>query len=176
MHDILYDFDTILTQFVQSFPDWTAPFMHIATFLGQPLITIPLVIGIIAYGLYRKNKRLAIAGVVAGATFALNSLLKLLIQRDRPETADFLAVHSFSFPSGHASSTVVIFGLLAVILWQVLPRVWARVVVGALVLLVVAVGISRVYLGAHYPSDVVAGWVVGGLGLATILCIVRPRL
>lgn len=176
MHDILYEFDTTLTQFVQSFPDWIAPFMHTATFLGQPLLTIPLVMGIIAYGLSKKNKRLVIAGVVAGATFTLNSLLKFLIQRDRPETADFLAVHSFSFPSGHASSTVVIFGLVAIILWQLLPRMWAKVAVGSITLLTVLVGVSRVYLGAHYPSDVLAGWVVGSIGLFAILFIVRPRL
>lgn len=176
MHDIVYEFDMTLTQFVQSLPDWMAPVMHIATFLGQPLLTIPLVIGIIAYGFLKKNKRLAIAGLVAGATFTLNSLLKLLVQRDRPETADFLAVHSFSFPSGHASSTVVIFGLVAIILWQLLPRAWARVAVGSIALLTVLVGVSRVYLGAHYPSDVLAGWVVGSIGLFAILLLVRPRL
>lgn len=176
MHMWLHGFDMSVTQLIQSLPDWVAFVMHAASFIGQPLITIPLAAGVIWYGVYRRNRRVAVAGIVALATFTLNSILKLLIQRDRPEMADLLAIHSYSFPSGHASSTLVIFGLLAVIAWQVLPRLRGYIAVSMISLLIVLVGVSRIYLGVHYPTDVLAGWIVGGTGLLAILVLVRPRL
>lgn len=85
-----------------------------------------------------------------------------------------MVLETYSFPSGHAASSVVIFGLIALIAWHLLPQPYASIAVGLLVALIVLIGISRVYLGAHYATDVLVGWLVGAVGLAIIIWIVRP--
>jgi undecaprenyl-diphosphatase len=82
--------------------------------------------------------------------------------------------NSYSFPSGHTVGSTVIYGLLAYLAWQYLPQPWN--VIGAIfcVLLILLISLSRIYLGAHFPSDVVAGWVLGAIGLAVIIFVVKP--
>jgi undecaprenyl-diphosphatase len=81
-------------------------------------------------------------------------------------------VASASWPSGHASSSIAFYGALAAIASRRAPA-WARAGIWlALGGLAALVGASRVYLGVHYPSDVVAGWVLGGLWLLAVLRVV----
>jgi membrane-associated phospholipid phosphatase len=108
---------------------------------------------------------------VAGSAL-LNQLLKRIFQRPRPHFAHPLLVEtSYSFPSGHAMESFVAYGTLAylaVVLWL---RSWeARVaaVCGA-ALVVVLIGFSRMYLGVHYFSDVVAGYAAGGVWLSALI-------
>lgn len=93
------------------------------------------------------------------ASWGIIPYLKGLFERKRPDFAD---LETFSFPSGHAFGSAVVYGLLAILAWRVLHRYpWRGAVAGGLVLVFVAVGLSRVLLGKHYPSDVVAGWSLG---------------
>jgi membrane-associated phospholipid phosphatase len=107
---------------------------------------------------------------VAGSAL-LNWLLKGLFQRPRPHFAHPLVVEtSYSFPSGHAMESFVVYGMLAylAVLWL---RSWeARMaaVCGA-ALVVVLIGFSRMYLGVHYFSDVVAGYAAGGVWLSALM-------
>lgn len=104
---------------------------------------------------------------------ALNGALKLWFHRDRPIVAWALAHETgFSFPSGHAMESMVVFGMAAylfcrLVWWPRVPpgiRRQAGTVVAIMVanLLVLGIGLSRVYLGVHYPSDVIAGFAAGG--------------
>jgi undecaprenyl-diphosphatase len=94
------------------------------------------------------------------ASWGIVPYLKAVFERKRPDFAD---LETFSFPSGHAFGSAVVYGLLALVALRVFHRYrWRWVVAGGLALVFVAVGLSRVFLGMHYPSDVVAGW---GLGL-----------
>ena len=85
-----------------------------------------------------------------------------------PQFADPLAVALYySFPSGHAMMSLITYGLLAYFLFVGLPRAWLRVPVSAaLILLILLIGFSRLYLGVHYVSDMLAGFAVGGLWLS----------
>jgi undecaprenyl-diphosphatase len=108
---------------------------------------------------------------IAGAG-VLDTLLKHIIQRPRPAYASaFLHDYSFSFPSGHAMGSLVAYGMLAyliVIFWT--SRWQTRVVVvSAIGVLILAIGVSRLYLGVHYFSDVIAGFAAGVLWLSACI-------
>jgi membrane-associated phospholipid phosphatase len=93
----------------------------------------------------------------------LNEVLKYVFHRARPRLEHPLVqLPSYSFPSGHALGATVFYGFAAILLWSyIVPRVW-RVVIGTTVVAVILmVGFSRVYLGAHYPTDVLAAFLEG---------------
>jgi membrane-associated phospholipid phosphatase len=108
---------------------------------------------------------------VAGSAI-LNKLLKGLFQRPRPHFAHPLVVEtSYSLPSGHAMESFVAYGMLtylAVLLWLRRWETRVAAVCGA-ALLVVLIGFSRMYLGVHYFSDVVAGYAAGGVWLGALI-------
>src|SRR5262249_29981901 len=107
--------------------------------------------------------------VTSGALF--QSELKAIFARARPHFAEpFVVESSWSFPSGHAMGSLIGYGLLAYLLAQVVRPLWARVaVVGTATLLVAAIGFSRLYLGAHYFSDVVGGYAAGAAWLCACI-------
>jgi undecaprenyl-diphosphatase len=98
------------------------------------------------------------------ATQAVVQLVKLLISRPRPEGEGTIVDPSgFSFPSAHSASAVALYLMLAVIAAGLVSPRYRRLAYAAAAAVVVLVGISRVYLGAHYPTDVLAGWLLGGI-------------
>ena len=102
------------------------------------------------------------AGVIGLAALAVE-VIKSTVARERPEVLDpILVERGFSFPSGHASLSMVAYGILAVLVSRsYLSRPTQLAVFGVVVALVFLIGLSRVWLGVHYPSDVIAGWVAG---------------
>lgn len=97
----------------------------------------------------------------------LNLALKAIFQRSRPELANpFVHEQGWSFPSGHAMLSLITYGMLAYLLVVGLNRYLEKVVIVLVVLLVLLIGFSRLYLGAHYFSDVVAGYAAGTVWLA----------
>jgi undecaprenyl-diphosphatase len=128
---------------------------------------------LVGLGLLMRRKRLpALVWLLAMiATAVLNLGLKSVFGRDRPPWRDIVVdENSPSFPSGHSMGAVIAFGLLAYFLFLALPDRREKVAVIVLtVLLALAVGFSRIYLGAHYFSDVVGGLAVGGAWLS--VCI-----
>lgn len=125
--------------------------------------------------LYRMRKLPAIATVIVavGGAVALNAGLKVLFQRDRPELWDLFVYEStFSFPSGHALITSAFVVTVICILWHTKWRYWALAIGSIYGFLV---GFSRLYLGVHYPTDVLAGWCVG-IAWALIVYVVVCRL
>ena len=114
--------------------------------------------------IWRVSRRSALFYTLAvGGAGAINQLAKILFARQRPAYMEFPAVYtleSYSFPSGHAMVVLALFLTLYLISRRLLaPHRWRIAAVAAL--LVVAVGFTRVYLGVHYPSDVIAGWSLG---------------
>jgi membrane-associated phospholipid phosphatase len=110
---------------------------------------------------------LLVSSALVGAA-ALNIVLKLGFERPRPPFHDpDLTVSTFSFPSGHASASVAVYGAFAIVLLRSITR-WTHraIVLSTLAVLLALIGFSRIYLGAHYFSDVLAGYSVGAAWLA----------
>jgi undecaprenyl-diphosphatase len=118
-------------------------------------------------------------GVIGAATIAIASAgveaVKAVVARERPDLLEPIVVeHGFSFPSGHSTLSMVAYGILAVlVLRSRLPRPVRAAVAVVLAVLVVLVGISRVWLGVHYPTDVIAGWTTGVLVVAGFAALTR---
>jgi undecaprenyl-diphosphatase len=153
-------------------PVWT-DVMTAISFAGQTAVLA--VVAVIAAGWLAFRGRKADAALVIAATGGaalLVPLLKHLVARGRPPVADrLMAESSWSYPSGHSLGSTAVLGVLAVVVTTRMTARAHRVLVAvAAALVVVAIGVSRVYLGVHWPSDVLAGWLVGGLWLA--LCVV----
>lgn len=97
-----------------------------------------------------------------GSGIFLNRVIKVIIQRPRPSTDVLMHYSSYSFPSGHSSAAALVLGCLILLTWRVAKHTWVKFTVTSIfIILILAIGFSRVYVGAHYPSDVLAGWCLG---------------
>lgn len=172
MRKYIHYFDRIVIKQVLRLPSWARPVMLFATLLGQPPITVGLATGIIGFAIARENSLFLWLGIVAIVTFAASSIMKIWLRRDRPdnEYVRNMIIHTFSFPSGHAAGSVASFSLLVYVAAAMYPPATIVVLVGVVVACLL-IGVSRVYLGAHYPSDVVGGWIVGGIGVTVMIAI-----
>ncbi len=117
----------------------------------------------------------AIGAATIGAASLGVELVKVLVSRTRPDLLEPLVdEHGFSFPSGHSTLSMVAYGVLAVLITRSrLPRRVATIIVIGLGVLVVLIGISRVWLGVHYPTDVIAGWTAGWVIVVCYAAITR---
>ncbi len=153
-----------------AFPFLTAV-MQLASFLGSTLFLI--LFGVIIVGaLYlRRHRHGAILFTITtvGSSILL-VMLKLAFRRARPEPFfDTILPTSYSFPSGHSLASFCFYGALAVILTSRITSIWVKVIVWILSLaMILLIGVSRIYLGVHYPSDVVAGYAVAFIWVVTI--------
>jgi undecaprenyl-diphosphatase len=120
-----------------------------------------LVIGFLALT-HRYGAALFLA-CAAGGGQALNASLKAYYRRERPDPAfRWTDIDSLSFPSGHATSSAVTYLVMAVLLSRLVEKNSERAyIIGGALLISFLVGLTRVYLGVHYPTDVIAGWAVG---------------
>ncbi len=137
---------------------------RVASFMGSEGVAI---IGVLLVAALAWRGRWGAAGglvLAAGGAQLLNDVLKGEFHRVRPSPVlGMLPVQAFSFPSGHAMVSAAFYTCLAYLSWRVLHG-WARPVCTAgLLLLVLAIGLSRLYLGVHYFTDVVAGYLAGFL-------------
>ena len=165
MRSWLHQFDTSLSRHIQVWPEWLSPCMKAASFLGQPYVTL----GVVAVGCMFIGWMTGVAGwLYASATIFLThgigSLVKLIVGRPRPATyvPKRWRPKTHSFPSGHSFGSAAGYGTVALLLSQV--GIGGSVVALFLGILIIVIGFSRVYLGAHYPTDVIAGWLLGAAG------------
>jgi undecaprenyl-diphosphatase len=145
-------------------PLWVEEAMRDLTALGSTSVLMFIVLSVYVYLLLagRAKTALFIFFSIAGGQL-LSSLLKLGVDRPRPDLVSHLAeVYTLSFPSGHAMLSAVTYLTLGSLLARVLPgRLLKSYVLAVAVIATLLVGISRVYLGVHWPSDVLAGWCAG---------------
>ncbi len=141
--------------------------MTVITMMGDTVVMLALSAAIIGWLIWHKAYRAAYAAAIAIIAAKLFEMaIKFGIQRARPSELAYSGVEVFSFPSAHATMSAVIFGVLAVLVSHSMGR-WGRAIVYAVcAVLVVLIGFSRVYLGAHWLSDVLAGMVFGAIMMA----------
>ena len=138
------------------------------TNLGGRAVLFWLVTVSAATMLIRRNYQLTAYLVVTGfGALALDPAVKLLVGRMRPMVpTPVTTAPGFSFPSGHTLNATVFYGVMLLVFLPIIPRRLRKLVTGLVVAIVLLVGISRVALGAHYPSDVAGGWLLGVAWLA----------
>ncbi len=143
-------------------------FMRRITILGGHKFLVPANLAIIAYSYFiRRRKWFAIKTfAVAFSSLLLMFGLKALFNRSRPITPLLGEVAGLSFPSGHAFMSFTFFGLLIYVVYQRVKNIYAKwALIGLLFLITLTVGVSRIYLRVHYPSDVLAGFAIGTMWL-----------
>lgn len=134
--------------------------MLLITSGGSPSVITVAALGILLWFGARPRRGLWILATLAGSA-VLNELFKAIVARPRPGIG-IITETGYSFPSGHAMESLVVYGLLAYLLTRNIPRRFTPVAIWAVCgLLILAIGFSRLYLGVHYPSDVMGGYLAG---------------
>jgi undecaprenyl-diphosphatase len=143
---------------------------------GVTVITLVTVMGVLAFLFHRRWRHAAIlAGTVLLADVS-SETLKVLYHRPRPDLVPHGSyVYSASFPSGHSTLSAAMYLTLAMLVASLEPHRGSKVMAFSLAaLLILGIGFSRVYLGVHWPSDVLGGWALGGVwALAGWLALLR---
>ncbi|MFZ5597394.1 MAG: phosphatase PAP2 family protein [Bacillota bacterium] len=175
-HEI-YAFDGAVTGFVRQFTDPRVVLvMKALTMLGSPGVIAVLVIAAAAALLLsgRPPGEPILLIAAASGSMIINELLKVAFHRPRPEVEQLVHAAGYSFPSGHSMTGMAFFGALAYLLWTYRSPAFVRRVIAAfLLLLAFFIGVSRIYVGVHFPSDVLGGFAAGGAWLA--VCITAWR-
>lgn len=169
--DMIMDFDQSVIGAVQS---QESPFltkvMEFFTVVGSTQVVVVLCLLIIFFlykVLHHRKELILFIAVVAGSPL-LNLLLKEIFQRARPDLHRLIEIGGYSFPSGHAMNAFTVYGTLTFLLWRHIFNRAGRILLLLFSAFVVfMIGISRIYLGVHYPSDVIGGYFASGFWLAT---------
>ena len=145
------------------FPTALTTFFKLVTSFIDPLGIIIWVSALVLFFLYKKWK--IEAALLAGNLVLhgiLIKLIKLVYQRSRPSILHLVEEGGYSFPSGHAMATAIVVGTLIIIVQQRMQNQQIkRLVQGLLLLFILTIMASRVYLGVHYPTDVIGGALMG---------------
>lgn len=159
-------------------PGWFEELGRDVTALGGVGVLVFVTLAVVGYLLLRRSRALALYTTVAvGGGILLSSLLKEFFDRSRPDLVPHeTVVYTSSFPSGHSMMSAVVYLTLGAMLARIQP--WTRLKAYLLLVaafITISVGSSRVYLGVHWPTDVLAGW-AGGAAWAVACWLVLRRL
>lgn len=154
--------------FLLGFFGWITFFGNAVVVAGLTATALMALLSSKAYRVYAFGLAAAVAGAVT-----TGYVLKMLMARARPGGLIPAAIEtSFSFPSGHATASLALFGFMTYLLCKMFPARKSFLLIASAIL-IGSVGFSRLYLGVHFPSDVLAGYLVGGLWLLGGIEIVR---
>ena len=150
---------------------WFVVAMETLTTIGRWWMYLPVFLVLAGWLLWRRLTRLAVfVAVTVGVSPGINDLVKSAVHRARPVLANPVAHESgASFPSGHAQAAVVGYAVLLLVFLPVLHGAVRRIAICVAVLMVLGIGLSRVALGVHYVSDVLAGYVLGVAWVAAMI-------
>lgn len=166
-------FDNSISSFFYNIRDpFLTSTMEIISFIGMTGTLIFSVLIVLIFIFKKKIHEAILFSVLIGGGLILNPLLKLATTRPRPTLDPLIAENFYSFPSGHSMNSFIFFMTLAYFYYHFSRNkrlsLWTFFIAGIIVNLV---GISRIYLGVHYPSDVLAGYLAGFLWLIFVLLI-----
>lgn len=167
--------DSLATTLRASASTFTLTLFARFTHLGDTAVLAVLAV-VVAVALWLHGRRMLATGwvVALAGNGLLTRAFKHSFERVRPvHTHEIAVAEGFSFPSGHSSSSLVAYGMLAFLAFRLLPARWHRPALLLAAAIVVTVGWSRVVLQVHFASDVLAGWITGSAWLACCLLVLR---
>ncbi|MFJ7974440.1 phosphatase PAP2 family protein [Peribacillus sp. NPDC096379] len=171
----IVQFDQSVISFIRGFESSVVTsIMKFFTFIGSlPFVLVISLIALILLDKVLKHRiELLLFIVVMIGTPLLNQVLKFVFQRARPDFHRLIEVEGFSFPSGHAMSAFAVYGILSFLLWRHIPTRLGRVtLIMFSSLFILMIGVSRIYLGVHYPSDIIGGYFASSCWLAIAIWI-----
>lgn len=176
MRQFIRKFDAFWSAEMKKLPRSLHTPMEGITFFGEPLIILPILAALAFFAINNDDELFLKILVIGLIGIAINSFGKWIFARARPDSlyVKKMWLHTFSFPSGHSGGSVITYGICAIMAWHIFgPTVGIPLMIAA-ALISFLVGLSRVYLEAHFMSDVIAGWVIGILTLITILVFANP--
>lgn len=167
---------------------WATPFLHSIrsptlddlmiglTTMGATLIVLPVLVTVGGWLLVVKRYGAFVFLLLAlGGSMLIDFVMKLVFQRPRPKLDYAVVLPDYSFPSGHAMSSVTFYVGIALILWSVFGKKVGRIATITAAVLAFGIGVSRIYLGFHYLTDVVGGWLTGLMWLMIVGAVFRIR-
>jgi membrane-associated phospholipid phosphatase len=146
--------------------------MLLVTTLGSnfTIITASVISILLAFKQHRQDALLLIIALFTG--LSMNTFMKDIVQRPRPTMDPIILENSYSFPSGHAMNSFIFYGMLSYLVYHFTKnKKYTFFAVSFSIILVVLIGFSRIYLGVHFPSDIIAGYIAGFWWLITIIII-----
>ncbi len=180
LQTLIFSYDNSVAGIIaEHSPQWFVSDMNILTYLADPVVMIFFAVIVLIVLVHIHEE---VVGALLTGAMIIGGLLSLAIKeivlRARPNSISPVSLHVLSlidrfgssFPSAHALVSIIFYGFLAHTLGRVYSKTWQRTVVyAAAVFMIGGIGYSRIVIGAHWFSDVVAGWLLGGAVLGTLI-------
>lgn len=167
------NFDTPIIQslYVLRNPNLTQIMLGISQFGNSVVIGLMIFISLILL-FYKKYNETILFLLITGGGAVLSQFIKLIIARPRPTIDPMVIERTFAFPSGHAMNSLIMYGIIVLGVYYFTKKIsWTLLAAVPLIALILAIGFSRIYLGLHYPSDVLGGYLAGLWWLITLITI-----
>lgn len=167
-------FDNLVYKYVTYYMnDSITTFFKVITFFGS--VWCILIISLILFIIKNKYKLYFVINPICSDV--LNRILKLIFVRPRPNILRLITERGYSFPSGHGMMSIICYGFIIYLIWQNDYKLkWKLLLIIPLILLILLVGISRIYLGVHYASDILAAFMIGIIYLIVLKKLQSSRL
>jgi undecaprenyl-diphosphatase len=168
-------FDNHIRMWVHSFasPGMTK-FMFAMSFMGAGGMVVLMAAAVVLFAVKGWKRALGWLTLTMVGALVLDLALKYAFHRSRPVPFFGAVPHTYSFPSGHALFSFCFYGVMAGLINARVRSLWLRIVVFSVAALMIGlIGLSRIYLGVHYPSDVIAGYLAGAIWVSTMVMMDR---
>ena len=171
--NILKTFDLKIISYIQSLENqYLTVFYKMITIIADTYQSAIITILLVTFLYFKKHYREALFLAITMTTCGLAMpLLKNIFSRERPNIYRLIEISGYSFPSGHTTSATTMYLTLAIILLSIMKKLNKYFVFSIAVLGIVIIGGSRIYLGVHYPTDVMAGICLGISIVSTVYCL-----
>lgn len=149
------------------------------SFIGSigPVIVLSLIVIAVLYWILGHRREILLLIVVVFGSSILNLLLKWVFQRARPDINRLIEITGYSYPSGHSMGAFSFYSVLAYLLWRHIDsRAGRGTLIAVSIVMILSIGLSRIYLGVHYPSDIVGGYLASCTWLGFVIRSYEKRM
>ncbi|MBJ7881775.1 phosphatase PAP2 family protein [Gelidibacter salicanalis] len=163
--DLLADYDYKITEYVishrsEALTKYFVFVTHVGDIYGYAIVLI--VLAILSYFVFKQWKLMLQVFFVLALSAISNLILKRFVDRARPGIEHMVSVETLSYPSGHAMSAMAFYGFLMYLIYRFNINIYLKFgVIFLLGILILSIGLSRIYLGVHFPSDIAGGYIAG---------------